>query len=108
MLQILQFSRKKKKIIFSLQFDFRQKYSSTHALIHLADKIIHVTDKSNQACEIFTDLRKVFDTIDHHILLKKLQYYGVRGISNTWFASNLSNKMQFVSISGYKLNLGDV
>ena len=108
MLQILQLSRKKKEIIFSLQFGFRQKYSSTHALIHLADKIIHVTDKFNHACEIFADLRKVFDTIDHHILLKTLQYYGVRGISNTWFASNLSNKNQFVSINGYKLNLGDV
>ena len=108
MLQILQLSREKKEIIFSLQFGFRQKYCGTHALIDLADKIIHVIDKFNHACEIFADFGKVFDTIDHHILLKQLEYYGVRGISNTWFASNLSNEKQFVSINGYKLNLADV
>ena len=39
---------------------------------------------------------------------KKLEYYGVRGISNKWFASNLSNRKQFVSLNGYKSNLVDV
>ena len=75
---------KKKEIIFSLQFGFPQKYSTTHALIHLTDKIIHEIDKGNYACGIFADFQKTFDTIDHHILLKKLEYYGVRGTSNTW------------------------
>ena len=81
-----------KKIIFSLQCGFRQKYSTTHALIHLTDQIIYETDKGNYACGIFSDFQKAFDTIDHHILLKILEYYGVRGPSNTWFPSNLSNR----------------
>ena len=88
-----------------LQFGFRQKYSTTHALTHLTDKIRHETDKGNYACGIFVDFQKAFDTVDHHILLKKLEYYGVRGISNKWFASYLSNKKQFVSIIGCKSNL---
>ena len=90
------------------QFGFRQKYSTTRALIHLTDKIRHEIDKGNYVCGIFVDFQKAFDTVDHHILLKKLEYYGVRGILNKWFASHLSNRKQFVSINGYKSNLADV
>ena len=98
----------KKEIIFSLQFGFRQKYSTSHALIHLTDKIRHEIDKGNYACEIFVDIQKVLDTVDYHILLKKLEYYGVRGISNKWFTLYLSNRKQFVSINDYKSNVADV
>ena len=97
----------KKEIIFSLQFGFRQKYSTTDALVHLTHKIRHEIDKGNYACGIFADIQKAFDTVDHHILLKKLEYYGVRGISNKWFTSYLSNGKQLVSINGYKSNLVD-
>ena len=98
----------KKEIIFSLQLGFRQKYSTTHALIHLTDKIRHEIDRGNYACGIFVDFQKVFDTVDRHILLKKLEYYGVRVISNKWFSSYLSNRKQFVLINSYKSNLPDV
>ena len=82
--------------------------STTHALIHLTDKIRHEVDKGSYACGIFVDFQKAFNTVYHQILLKKLEYYGVRGISNKWFASYLSNRKQFVSINGYKSNLADV
>ena len=55
----------------------------------------------------FVDFQKAFDTVDHCILLKKLEYGG-RRTSNKWFASYLSNKKQFVSINGYKSNLAHV
>ena len=41
---------------------------------------------------VYVDLKKVFDTVDHDILLKKLDYYGVRGIASQWFASYLKNR----------------
>ena len=50
---------------------------------------------------VFVHLKKAFDTVDHNILLKKLDYYGVRGIANEWFASYLKNRKQFVSIGGH-------
>ena len=48
---------------------------------------------------------RAFDKVDHAILLSKLDYYGIEGISNNWFKSYLSNCKQFVSISGYDSGL---
>lgn len=49
---------------------------------------------------IFLDLCKAFDTVDHRIILNKLEYYGIWGVVNDWFASYLSNRRQFVSLFG--------
>ena len=57
-------------------------------------------DEGNFACGIFIDLQKAFDTVDHQILLKKVEYYGIRGLANNWFRSYLTNRQQLVSING--------
>ena len=76
-------------------------------MINLTDEIRHEINKSNYPSVIFVDFHKTFDTAAHHILLKKLEHFGVRGISNKCFASYLSDKKQFVSINVYNLNLVD-
>ena len=58
-------------------------------------------DDGKYSAGVFVDLKKAFDTVDHNILLKKLDYYGVRGIANEWFASYLKNRKQFASIGGH-------
>ena len=58
-------------------------------------------DDGNFACGIFADLHKAFDTLDHSILLSKLCYYGIRGLTNKSFESYLANHKQFVSINGF-------
>ena len=56
-------------------------------------------------CGVFGDLQKAFDTVDHQILLTKLNHYGIREVSNDWFKSYLSNCNQYVSINGYESGL---
>ena len=91
----------KHNVIYELQFGFRKKHSTTHALMKLTEDIRHSLDSGNFSCGVFIDLQKAFDTVDHNILLAKLEHYGVRGTTNEWFKSYLSKRKQFVSINGF-------
>ena len=84
-----------------LQFGFRSNHSTTHALISITKRIQEALDTGNFACGIFIDLQKAFDTVDHNILLNKLNYYGIRGSPNSWFKSYIFNRKQFVTINGF-------
>ena len=90
-----------KNIIYDLLFGFRQQYSTSQALINIIENIRKALDDGNIGCEVFVDLQKAFDTVDHQILLAKLNHYGICGVSNGWFKSYLSNPHQYVSINGY-------
>ena len=83
-------------LIYSLQFGFRQKHSTTHALINLSESIRQTLDEGSFGCGIFVDLQKVFDTVNHKILLHKLECYGICGVCNDWFKPYLSDRKQFV------------
>ena len=85
-----------------------KKYSTVHALISLTEKIRKNLDEGNIDCGIFVDLQKAFDTVEHDIVLSKLEYYGVCGPANEWFKSYHSNRRQYVPINGYDSNLADV
>ena len=87
----------KHKILYDYQFGFRKLHSTTMALMILVDKITTALDEGNSAIGIFLDFRKAFDTVDHNILFKKLECYGVRGLSLSWFKSYLTNRKQFVN-----------
>ena len=58
----------------------------------IAENIQTQLDDGKYSAGVFVDLKKAFDTVDHNILLKKLDYYGVRGIANEWFASYLKKQ----------------
>lgn len=94
----------KNKIFFEQQFGFRAKHSTTHAILLIIDKIQKAIEKKLYSCGIFLDLSKAFDTVDHKILLKKLEYYGIRGIVNDWFCSYFTNRTHSVVIGDINSN----
>ena len=63
-----------------MQFGFRQHYSAFHALISLTEDVRKNLDKGNIGCNVFVNLPKVFDTVEHDILLAKLEHHGIRGM----------------------------
>ena len=79
--------------IYSRQFGFRKAHSTVNTLINIVENIRESLDKGEFACGVFVDLQKAFDTVDHEILLSKLEHYGIRGIEKNWFKSYLSNSI---------------
>ena len=69
-----------KGILHGKQFVFRKYLSTSHALNYSIDKIKQRIEKVDHVLGIFIDLSKAFDTIDHQILARKLNHYGVRAV----------------------------
>ena len=81
-----------------------KKHSTTHPVLQLIKDIADANDKNTKDATLasFIDLSKAFDTINHDIMLHKLQFYGIRGICNSWFANYLSNRKQLTEIGNSK------
>lgn len=87
-------------VLYEYQFGFRKGYSTEMALATASEWLSTELDKGNSSIAIFLDLRKAFDTVDHSILLNKLQHYGIRGIAYDWFKSYLDNRTQCIKCNG--------
>ena len=72
------------------------------AVLELVDQIYQGFENNEFTIGIFIDLKKAFDTVNHQILLNKLEFYGVRGIPLTWIKSYLSNRQQYVDINNFR------
>ena len=84
--------------IYNLQFGFRPIHSTNLALISITEQIKTSLDKNKFVCGVFLDFQKLFDTVNHKLLLSKLSHYGIRGIPHRLFYSYLSNRKQYNSI----------
>ena len=88
----------KHDVLYQNQYGFRENHSTKHAILDLVNQIQINMGQSKYICGIFIDLRKAFDTVNHSILLSKLQHYGIRGIVKDWFSSYLLNRIQTTQI----------
>jgi len=87
-------------LLHEKQFGFRKNHSTTHALNYSIHHIRKGIKEGNHIIGVFIDLSKAFDTIDHTILLDKLERYGVRSNTHSLIKSYLSNRQQYVSALG--------
>jgi hypothetical protein len=74
------------------QHGFRKGKSTSTALVNFLEDVYKTLDNKEVCVDLFLDLCKAFDMVNHNILLQKLDTYGIKGIAHQWFASYLNKQ----------------
>ena len=88
-------------ILTSCQFVFCKGFSTTHAVIKLLSNIVQAYHQKIYSACFFLDLRKAFDTVNHELLIKKLEHYGFRGQCSGYLRSYFDKRNQYLHVNGY-------
>ena len=95
--------------IFSdMQFGFRRGLSTADAVLRSTDVIYEALNRKSFVLSVLVDLSRAFDTVDHGILLGKLEKVGIRGRALDWLTSYLSNRKQCVVVGGVASPFNDI
>ena len=82
---------KHQNILYDKQFEFRTGHFAEHAIAQLVDQIYKAFEKNEYTLGVFIDLSKAFVTVDHSVLLTKLELYAITDRNCAWSKSYLSN-----------------
>lgn len=96
------------KLLYKSQYGFRKGHSTEMACQELIDKLLWMMEDKLVPIGIFIDMTKAFDTIDHGILLSKLEFYGIKGTELQLLQSYLTNRKQFTVVDENPSDLGSV
>ena len=83
-------------------------FSTEYAVLDIVNTCHDYIERKMYSGLVFLDIAKAFDTVDHHILLQKLEKYGIRGVVQQFYQSFLKNRKQFVCINKFCSTLRDV
>ena len=92
-------------LYYGNQYGFRKGHSTEQAVLKVIDRVTQNLDIGVTPINIYLDLSKAFDTLNHNILLQKLKHYGIHGTALDLFNSYLSGRQQYVDYNGIKSNL---
>ena len=90
------------------QYGFRKQHSNELASLHIVDYINYQMDKMNTPINIYLDLSKAFDTLNHDVLLSKLKFYGINGIAYNLLSTYLCSRKQYVQFQETCSDLLDI
>ena len=86
-------------IFFDSQYGFQSKRSCEHAIMEMVGHVLQAKNEGKHSMGVFLDLSKAFGTLDHPVLIAKLERYGIRGNMLDWFKSYLSGRSLVAKIS---------
>jgi hypothetical protein len=87
-------------VVIPGQYGFKSGHSMAMAVMDMVERLREAWGKKNVALGVFIDLKKAFDTVDHRILLPKLEHYGVRKEAFGLLESYLRDRSQYVVYNG--------
>ena len=98
----------KEKLIHYKQSGFKSLHSAVTCLLKSTDDWYANMDKDRVTATVFIELENAFETVDHDILLQKIEKYGVLGLEHVWRSSYLKNRRQLCRVNGVASNMGEI
>lgn len=94
----------KQNILYEHQYGFKKDHSTFMAVLKFVESVRLSLEDHKYSIGLMCDLSKAFDSLNHNILMQKLNFYGIRGTASDWFQSYLSNRKQVVQFEGETSN----